>query len=165
MAAIKLSPPSREKALLADVLGVQESLQAFGCRQAVQNVFLLFRREVRLAANGLQLLLPPALLILVRGVHELSAQRAAIGLAQGIHQVAQTHGVAAEEGVAGVENRFLVRVAETIERQFQFGNVVAPVAFEWIQISPAGTNVAIGGNQLLDGRALATHLGVQRQWP
>ena len=146
--------------LLAYVLGVQEALQAFGCRQAVQNVFLLLRREIRLAANGLQLLLPPTLLVLVRGVHELGAQGAAVGLAQGIHQVAQTHGVAAEEGVAGIENGFLVRVAETVERQFQFRNVVARKALERVQIGPARSHVAVGGNQLLHGGALAPHLRV-----
>jgi hypothetical protein len=53
----------KRKALLADVLGVQVALQAFRGRQAVQDVLLLLGIEVGLGADGLQLLLPPALVM------------------------------------------------------------------------------------------------------
>jgi hypothetical protein len=63
-----------------------------------------------------QLLLPPALAVLVADVHVLGADGAAVGFAQRVEQVAQGHGVLAEEGVAGVEHRFLVGVGEAVER-------------------------------------------------
>jgi hypothetical protein len=77
-----------------------------------------------------QLLLPPALLVLVGGVHVLGANGAAVGFAQRVEQLAQGHGVLAEEGVAGVEHRFLVGIAEAVKRGFQLGNVLALGALE-----------------------------------
>ncbi len=69
------------KALLADVFGVQKALKALSSAQAVEDVQLFFFAERWLAANRFQLLLPPALLVLVGGVHVLGTNRAAIGFA------------------------------------------------------------------------------------
>ena len=66
----------QRKTLLADVLGVQEALQAFGGRHALEDVLLLLGGEVRLAADRFELLLPPALLVLVADVHVLGADGA-----------------------------------------------------------------------------------------
>ncbi len=148
------------KALLADVLGVQEALQAFGRRHLLEDVLLLLHREVRLAADRLQLLLPPALLVLVGDVHVLGADGAAVGLAQRVDQLAQRHAVAAEEGVAGVEHRFLVGVAEAVEGRIEFGDLLAFGALERVEVGPAGTDVAIGRDQLLHRGALAPHLRI-----
>jgi hypothetical protein len=148
------------EALLADVLGVQEALQALGRRQALEHVPLLLGIEFRVGPIALEPLLPPALLVLVGGVHVLHADRAAIGLAQGVEQIAQGHRVLAEEGVAGVEDRFEVGVGEAVERRLQLGDRRPLGALERIEVGPAGADVAVGRDQLLDGGALATELGI-----
>ena len=148
------------EAFLPHILGVEKTLQALGRRQAVQNVAFFLGCEIGLAANTFKFLLPPALLVLVRHVHVFGTDGAAVGLAQRIEQLTQAHGVFAEESVAGVEHCFLVGVGETVKRRVQFGNVVAFGAFEGVQVGPAGTNVAVGGNQLLYCRALAAHFSV-----
>jgi len=68
-------------------------------------------------------------LILVAGVHVLGANGAAVGLTQRVHQLAQRHGLFAEESVAGIENGFLVSVAEAVERRIKLRNVRALGAF------------------------------------
>ena len=95
-------------------------------------------------------MLPPALLVLVSGVHVFSANRAAIGLSQRIEQFAQAHGFFAEKSVACVEHYLLVGISEPVKSRVQFRNIVAFGALERIQIGPAGADVSVGGNQLLD---------------
>ena len=73
-------------------------------------MFLLFRSEIGLAANAFQLLLPPALLRHVRGVHVLWAQSSAIRVTQCVDQLAQAHPIPAEKGIAGVKYGFLIGV-------------------------------------------------------
>ena len=139
---------------------MQIALQPFGGGQAFQNAFFLRGVKRRLGANGLQLLLPPALLRLVRDVHVLGANGAAVGFAQGVEQLAQRHGVFAEEGVAHVEHRFHVRVRKAVERRLQLRNNGPLGALERIQIGPALAHVAVGGDELLHRRALAPQVGV-----
>jgi len=139
---------------------VQVAFQTFGRRQTVKDVFFLFGRKAGLAADAFELLLPPALLRHVGGVHVLGADGAAVGLAQRVQQLAQAHAVLAEEGVGGVEHGFLVGIGETVKGRLEFGNVRALGALQGVQIGPALAHVAVGGNQLLHGSALATHLGV-----
>ena len=148
------------EALLPDVLGVQEALKAFGRRQALQHVLLLLGVELRVGARALELLLPPALLRLVGHVHVLGTDGAAIGFAQGIQQVAQRHGLLAEERVAGVEHRFEIGIGEAVEGRLEFGDRRALGTLERVEVGPAGPDVAVGGNQLLDRSALAAELGV-----
>ena len=150
----------QRKALLAHVFRVQVALQAFGRGQLLEDFLFLLGVVHRLAALAFQLLLPPALLALVGRIHILDAHGAAIRLAQRIEQVAQRHDFFAEESVARVENRLVVGIGEAVERGVQLGNVVALIALEGIQIGPTSTHVAVGGDQLLDGNALATQIGV-----
>ena len=150
----------QREALLADVLGVQEALQTLGGGQALQHVDLLLGAQLRVGARALQLLLPPALLALVGDVHELGADGAAVGFAQRVQQIAQRHGVLAEEGVAGVEHRLHVGIGEAVEGRLQLGDGRALGALERVQIGPAGADVAVGGDQLLDGGALAAKFGI-----
>ena len=150
----------QREALLPHIFGVQETLQALSSGEAVQNVQLFLGCELRLGTDGFQLLLPPALLVLVGDVHVFGADGAAIRLAQRVHQLAQAHAVFAEEGIADVEYRFLIGIAETVKRRLQLGNFVALGALEGIQIGPAGTHVAVGSNQLLHCGALAAHFGI-----
>ena len=145
---------------MPDILGVEETLQTFSSSQTIQDVFFLFSTETGLAADAFQLLLPPALLVLVGGVHVFSTDGAAIRFAQRIQQFAQGHGVPTKESVAGVEHGFQIGIGQTVERQFQLWNVIAFFALEGIQISPARTHVAVGRNQLLGVNTLAPHFGV-----
>ena len=145
---------------MAHVFGVQKALQAFGCAQTVKNVQFFLFAQGRFAADGFKLLLPPALLVLVGGVHVLGTNRAAVGLSQGIHELAQAHGFLAEKGIAGVEHGFLIGIAETVERQLQFRDFVAFCALERVQVSPTDTHIAVGRDQLLHGCALAAHFKV-----
>ena len=105
-------------------------------------------------------MLPPAFLVLVGGIHVLGTNRAAVRLTQRIKQLAQTHRIFAEKGIAGVEYRFLIGIAEPIKGRIEFRNVVALGAFEGIQVSPARADIAVGSNNLLDSRALTPHFGV-----
>ena len=105
-------------------------------------------------------MLPPALLHLVGAVHVFRANGAAIGLAQCIHQLAQGHGVFAEIGIAGVEDRFLIGIAEAVERGLQVRNIFTLCALQGVKVCPACTNVTISSDQLLHRGALAPHFGV-----
>ena len=148
------------KPLLAHIFSVQKTLQAFGSCEPVQDVLFLVCREMGFAANALELLLPPALLVLVGGVHVLGTNVAAVGLAQCVQQLAQGHGVLAEECVAGVEHGFQVGISEAVESGFEFRNVVAFGTLQRVQVGPACADVAVSGNQLLRGDAFAPHFGV-----
>ena len=146
--------------LLAHIFGVQVALQALGCGQSVQNVFFLFGAELGLATHALQFLLPPTLFALVRGVHVLHTQGAAISLAQRIEQLTQTQRFAAKEGVGNIEYGFLVGIVKAIEAGLQLRNIGALSALEGVNIGPAVTHVAVGCNELLNRGALATHFRV-----
>ena len=148
------------EALLPHVLGVQKTLQAFGGGQPLENVLLFVGIELGFTANAFELLLPPALLVLVGGVHVLGTDRAAVGLTQRVHQLTQAHRLFAEEGVAGVEHGFLIGVIKAVERQFEFRNIVALGALEWVKVSPSGAHIAVGSDQLLHCSALSAHFGV-----
>ena len=148
------------EAFLTNVFGMQEPLQTFGSGQTLQNRLFLFSVKIGLAADTFELLLPPALLRLVAGVHVLGAQRAAIGFAQRIEQLAQAHGFFAEEGVARVEHGFLIGTGEAVERGVQFRDVVTLGALERVQIGPAGAHIAVSGDQLLNGCTLAAQFGI-----
>src|SRR6266576_3659715 len=67
------------EALGAGELGVAELLEAFGLDQLVEDRALAFAREGDLLVGALDALLDPALLLRVRDVHELDAERLAVG--------------------------------------------------------------------------------------
>ena len=150
----------QRKPFLAHVLGVQKALQAFGRGQALQDGDFLIGVEIGFAADALELFLPPALFVLLRGVHVLDTQGAAVGFAQRVEQIAQRHAVLAKEGVAGVEHGFLVGVGEAVERGVQIGDVGALGALERIEVGPTLADVAVSRDELLHGGALAAHFGV-----
>jgi hypothetical protein len=71
--------------------------------------------------------------------------------------------LATEIGVADVEQDIHVRIAEAIKRWLQFRQRWTLLALQWIEISPLRTKKTIGRNQLRDGDALTTHLGICRR--
>jgi hypothetical protein len=102
--------------LLAHVLGVQVTLQAFGRCELVENLALFFGAEVWPAQVLLQPLLPPALFGGVGAVHELGADGAAVGGPQGLNDGAQGHGLAAKVAVDGAEADVHVRLGQVVKR-------------------------------------------------
>mmetsp|Transcript_21665 Transcript_21665/g.84340 ORF Transcript_21665/g.84340 Transcript_21665/m.84340 type:complete len:844 (+) Transcript_21665:834-3365(+) len=145
------------EALLADVLGVQIALQALGGGQAVEDVLLLVGAEAGLAARLFEALLPPALFGRVGAVHEFGADAAAVGLAQGLHDLAQRHGLAAEVAVHGAERDVHVGLGQVVERGVEFGDLGALGALERVQLGPAVAEEAVGRDQRLDMDLLAGH--------
>ena len=150
----------QRKAFLAYIFGVQKALQALGGGQALQHALFLIGIELGVGAHALQFLLPPALLALIGDVHVFGADGAAIGFAQSIEQLAQRHGVLAEEGVADIEHGFHVGITETVKGRLQLGNLRTLVALERIELRPACAYVAVGGDDLLHGGALAPQIGI-----
>jgi hypothetical protein len=144
------------EALLTDVLGVQESLQALGGGQAVEDVDFLLAREVRRAARALEPLLPPALLGRLGDVHELGTDAAAVGVAQGLHDFAQGHVLGLGEiRVGSREGDVEVGFAQVVEGRLEFGDLRPLGALERIEVGPAAAEEAVGRDQRLDMDLLA----------
>ena len=74
------------EALLADVLGAEEALEGLGRVEAVEDVALLVGGRAR--SHALDVLLDPPLLVGLLDVHVLDADRAAVGVAQHVEDVA-----------------------------------------------------------------------------
>ncbi len=77
------------EALGAGVLQVQEPLKALGLDQPLEDRPLALEGELRLVADALDPVLDPLLLLGMHDVHELDADRPAIGLAQDLQDLAQ----------------------------------------------------------------------------
>ena len=161
----------QRKTLLANVFGVEESLQTFGCSQSLENVLLLLGAEGRLGTGALQAFLPPAFFGGVGDVHVLGADAATVRLTQGLHDLAQGHVLGlGEVGVRRREGDVHVRLCEVVEGRFELGDLGAFLALERVQVGPAGAQEAVGGDQGLDmdllagdsevGRAGLDHEGV-----
>ena len=89
------SAPFEPEPLLADVLGGEELLEGLGGVEPLEDVALVV--EVELRRHALDLVLDPALLLLVLDVHVLDADRAAVRVAQHVEDVAERHALAAAE--------------------------------------------------------------------
>ena len=159
----------QREALLADVAGVQVTLQALGGGQPLKDAFLLLGTEAEAATHGFEALLDPALGGRIGHVHELGADGAAVGFAQRLHDLAQRCALKAEEGVGGRVDVGVVALGEAVERRRQLGNLGAFAALQGIEIGVARTQTTVGGDQLCDidllaGRFhVAAHLlGLQR---
>ena len=159
----------QREALLADVLGVQEALQPFGGGQPVEDVLLLVDREIGLAADAFEPLLPPALFGRIGAVHELGTDRAAVGLAQRLHDLAQRHVLGlAEVRVRGAELDVHVGLAQVVERRLQLGDLRTLGALERIEVGPAAAQESVRGDQRLHMHLLTGHrqvggTGLQRE--
>src|SRR2546430_1642923 len=108
------------EALLADVLGVQVALEAFGGRELPEDVALLFGTEAVLEAPLLELILQPQPLLGVGHVRELRADVAGVNVLQLCEDVPELHALrhrvrAAAGEELGIEIRR--REAEVIQLQ------------------------------------------------
>ena len=157
------------EALLADVARVEVLLEALGSGQPVEDAALLVLRELGPRAGRLEPLLDPALLRRIVDVHELGADRAAVGLAQRADDVAQRRALEAEEGVGRRVDVGVVAFGEVVESGLELGDRRALLALERIEVGPARAEEAVRSDQLLDvdllargGRIAAHHPGLQR---
>ena len=75
------------EALGAGVFLVEETLEVLGRGQALEDRLLAVDREVGVVAAAFDALLDPGLLVRVLDVHELDADRAAIGLLAGTSRI------------------------------------------------------------------------------
>lgn len=109
----------KAEALGAGVFGLQELLEALGRGQALQDGALAVHREVGVVAAALDALLDPGLLFRVLDVHELDANRPAIGLVQDVEDLAQRRRFQPERVVQEDRTVEVVR-AEAVGRRIQF---------------------------------------------
>ncbi len=146
----------QREALLADVLGVQEALEAFGLGQLLQDVALFFGRVGGRAQRGFQAFLDPALGGGVGDVREFGTDAAAVGVAQRLQDVAQRHGAGGREvGVGGRVGLVEVGFGQAVEGGIELGDGRTFLALERVQVGPARTQGAVGGDQRLNGNLLA----------
>ena len=110
----------KRKTLLADVLGVQVTLQRFCGSQALQDALLLISVVGRTGADAFQALLQPALLVVIRHVHVLDTHGAAVRLFQGLQNIAELGVV--RQALEGTDTEGLVEigVGKAIEGRLQF---------------------------------------------
>ena len=149
------------EALLAHVAGVQIAFQAFSRGQAVEDVDFFLWGEIRGGADRFQFLLQPALFGRVGDVHEFGADRTRVGVAQIVEQIAQGGGLGAKIGIADVEHGVHVGIGETVEARFQFRDHRTFLALQRIQVGPVRAQVAVSGDQLRRGDALAAHFCIK----
>ena len=148
-------PALERKALLPDITGMQVLLQRLRCGEPVQHMLFGLGRERGHGADRLEALLQPAFLRRVADVHVLDPDRAAVGLAQALDDLAQGHALLAEIQARGIELRVHVGFVQVVERRLELRNLRALLAFERIELSPARAEDAVGGDQLLHINLLA----------
>ena len=85
------------EALGADELHAEIVLEPLGLDDPLQDRLAAFDRELGVVLDVLDALLDPGLLVGILDVHELDADRAAIGLAQAVPDLAQGRGLAQAE--------------------------------------------------------------------
>ena len=90
------SAPSRPKRFWPDVLGGEELLERLGGVEPLEDVALVVGGE--LGRDALDLLLDPALLLGILDVHVLDADRAAVGVAQHVEDVAERRSARGRRG-------------------------------------------------------------------
>ena len=108
------------EALGGDVALLAERLEPFGLGQLLQDGALFVGVERGQPRRALDPALDPGFLLGVLDVHELDADRAAIGLPQDLHDLPQRRGFAAQHVVD--EDRLVhVGVGEAVGRRIKLG--------------------------------------------
>ncbi|GAA5026579.1 hypothetical protein GCM10025794_11140 [Massilia kyonggiensis] len=99
----------------------------------------------------------------VHETHRRSQQEMEKGIAQHVQQVAQRGFFLAEVGVADVELGVQVGFGEAVEGRIEFRDRRTFLALQRVQVGPARAEVAVSGDQLGHGDALAAELSVRRR--
>ena len=146
LAAFQPEPLGGDVALLA------EHLEAFGLGELLEHAALFLRTECGAPRRALDPALDPGFLVGILDVHELDADRATIGVAQDLHDLAQGRGLAAEHVVD--EDRLVeVGVGEAVGKRVQLGMRRRNGQPEWIEPRLQMAAHAVGPDQ---------HQGAQR---
>ena len=153
----RLAALERE-ALLPHVAGVQESLQALGRGEALEDLTLGIGRIPRLGADRLEPLLDPALLGAAGKVHVLHAQGAAVGIPQRLDDLAERRLLRSDER-PGVVYRVHVRVAEVVVGRVELGDARRLVALQRIDVGDENSAEAVLGDELQHRHLLAVESG------
>jgi hypothetical protein len=140
----------QREALLADVLGVQVTLQAFGRGEAFEDPGLLFLRAPVVARGGFEALLHPPALLDVGDVHVLGTDAAGVRRLQQRDQVAQLHAVLARDA-AGAEFRGEVAFGQMVEPDRQIRCFGLDRHAERIEVGGEMTARTVRGDQLAHG--------------
>src|SRR5690554_5822091 len=117
--------------------------------------------ERRRAAHRLEALLQPALLLGIDDMHDLAADGAAVGLLQGLDDIAQRRLVQPQEEGAGLELGVEVLLGELMEGEVEVGNGERAAQAERIDVGLLMTAEAVGVDQLEDLDLLAALLAVR----
>ncbi len=144
----RLAALERE-ALVADVLRVQEALEALGLDHLLEHALLARGIERRVVARRLHPVLQPLLALGVGDVHVLDADRAAVRLAQHVEDLAQRRAVPLALETAGHE-----LAVEVPEREAVGGGVEVAVrgavAVERVEVRDQVAAHAVVVDQLQD---------------
>ena len=158
---IKRLAALEREALVADVLGVQEALEGLGLDHLLEHPLLARRVERRVVARRLHAMLQPLLALGVGDVHVLDADRAAVGLAQDVEDLAQGGAVLAGEP-AGHELAVEVPEREPVGRRVEVA-VRRPMAVERVEVGHQVPAHAVVVDQLQHLRLLLDLLATARR--
>ena len=163
------------EALRARVLDVEELLEALGLDQLVEDRLLALGRELDLLVRTLDALLDPRLLRRIGDVHELDAERRAIGALEDVEHLAQRRELEAQH-VVDEDLAVPVGLGEAVGRGMQLLVIDLLLEVQGIEVRMQVTAHAVGADHhqranrvarlLLDvgigqGRALLLCLGLQ----
>ena len=118
--------------LVAHVLRVEEPFERFGGVQAFEQVALVLLRQ--LAGDALDPLLDPPLLLGVLDVPELDADRAAVGVAQQVQDLAERAALGAGQ-VVDEELPVQIPHGQAVVAGIQLGVRPDPLGVQWVQVS------------------------------
>ncbi len=136
------------EALLADVARVQVALERLRRGEALEDLPALLRAVGGPRADGLEPRLDEALHARVGDVHVLRAERAAVGVLQRLHDVAQAHAVRSGPERADVELGVEVRVGEAVSGEVEVGDVLRLLALQRIELRLGHAQRAVLADQL-----------------
>ncbi|MNU97258.1 hypothetical protein D3C71_873250 [compost metagenome] len=139
----------QREALLADVLGVQVALEAFGGGQALQRTALGVSVQLVVATGQFQLLVDPLALLDLGDVHELRTDRTGVGRLQARQQVTQLHARLTTHA-AGAELAVEVSIGQVVEGQAEVRGVDRSGQAQRVQAGVQMTTRTVGGDQATD---------------
>ena len=154
-AGIVLSPPSRPKRLVPGNLTWRNCSKPSASVSCSRISRLSSAVEFEQAARTLDPGLDPGLLLRVLDVHELDADRAGVGLAQDLHDLAQG-GLLQAQHVVEVELAVEVGVGEAVALVVELGVVVvAPCQAQRVEVGQQVAAHTVGADQHDDPQVLA----------